>query len=162
MRVYYIIVFLLMSLLVFVFVSLLYSTFIIIFVDFIILTLLYLLSFPLLNLVPIVLIAFLMDINIDITLTTVMNWFLSRMFFKRNTAVVKFLFSRGNVKNHSSIREDDVHVETNNIECSQLNTLSYNNLLSLSKLHHHSSSTSFSYAVSSFNSLYKPITFFFR
>ena len=83
------------------------------------------------------------------------------MFFKRNTAVVKFLFSRGNVKNHSSIREDDVHVETNNIECSQLNTLSYNNLLSLSKLHHHSSSTSLSYAVSSFNSLYKPITFSF-
>ena len=70
-RVYYIIMLLLISLLVLVFGSLLFPIFITIFIDFIIFALLYLLSFPTLNLAPIVLLAFLMNTNLVIILTTV-------------------------------------------------------------------------------------------
>ena len=93
-RVYYIIMLLLISLLVLVFGSLLFPIFITIFIDFIIFALLYLLSFPTLNLAPIVLLAFLMNTNLVIILTTVIIWFLIHMFFKRIAAIVKFLFSR--------------------------------------------------------------------
>ena len=54
-----------------------------------------------------------------------------------------------------------MRVETNNTEYPQLNTLSCNKLLSLSKLHHHSSSTSLSYAVSFLNYMYKMFTLSF-
>ena len=65
------------------------------------------------------------------------------------------------MKHHSFIKEGDVRVETNNTENPQLNTLSCKKLLSLIKLHHHSSFTSLSYDASSFNSMYKPLTLSF-
>lgn len=68
---------------------------------------------------------------------------------------------QGKVKNSSSIRESCVRVETNNTEHPQLNTLSQNKLLSLNKSHHHSFSTSSSYATSSFNFIYKLLTWSF-
>ena len=91
-RRYCIIVLLLMSLLVFVFSSLSYYT--TIFIDFIILALLSLLSFPVLNLDHIVLLDFLIDINLIITSTIVIIWFLIRIFLIRITAVVTLLFNR--------------------------------------------------------------------
>ena len=59
------------------------------------------------------------------------------------------------------IGDGDVRVETNNTEYPQHKTLSWNKLLSLSKVHHQSSSSSLSYAASSFNSMYKYLTLSF-
>ena len=73
----------------------------------------------------------------------------------------KFSVHQGHVKNHTSIRESDVRVGANNIEHPQLNTLHRNKLLSLSKLYNNSSSTSLSYAISSFNFMDKPLTLSF-
>ena len=93
-RVYYIIVLLLIFLLVLVFRSLVFPIIIIVFINFIILLLLFLHSFPTLNLVHSMLLTFLMNVNLAITLTAVIIWFFIRMFLKIITTVVMFLFSR--------------------------------------------------------------------
>ena len=112
-----------------------------IFIDFIILVLLFLLSFPILNLVHIVLLAFIMYTNLAITLITVIIWFSIRMFLKKNHCCRNFFVQNGKVKTHFSIREGYVCIETDNTEYPQLNTRSCNKLLYLSKLNLHSSST---------------------
>ena len=54
-----------------------------------------------------------------------------------------------------------MRIETNNTELPQLINVRCNKLLSLNKLHHHFYSTPLSYAIPSFNYMYKPHTLFF-
>ena len=81
---------------------------------------------------------------------------------QKNHCFRKVHVQQDNVKHHSLIREDDVRITTNDTEHLQLNTLCCNTLLRLSKLRHHSSSTSLSYTVSSFNSMNKPLSLSFN
>ena len=89
--------------------------------------------------------------------TLILDWYV----YQNICCYRKFSIQQGPAKNHSSIREGKLCVDTNNTGHPQLNILRCNKLLSLCKLHRHSSSVFLSCAESSFNSMYTPLTLSF-
>ena len=89
------------------------------------------------------------------------NLILNSFISQKNLCYRQFSVPQGHVKSHTFIREGNVRVGTNNTENPQRNTLHRNKLLSLSKVHNNSSSTSLCCDSSSFNFMYKLLTLSF-